>query len=909
MAVFLSETRTTTDIYDHELQIKGYNLIRCDSHTRHTGGVAIYLKSNVQFTITETFITNEIWINAIRIQGGIIAGLFAVVYRSPSCSKVTFLEEFEQWCGRNLENNEYKMIVGDFNIDLLKTDLYSKRLEILRKLYGLKHFIKEPTRTTQNSATLIDFVMSDFLRTKATIDPDEMISDHATIKITMENNKSENIKTCATLSKFKYSKTDFLSKLDNVDTTEINNKSLDEQANFYVNNLKNATTNMLWKWTVKRKNINCWYKKDFLKEKKIVVNCYKKATFTQENGDWTVFKNKRNDYVQSLRIANNEYDKRKLAECNGDQSKMWAVLKQIVKGNQINSIDYIKSGNTKITDKKEIAQTFNNYFVESIRKLNDEIEIVNVSAAAGEPSVTSIDHPNNEENFKFKPIDLETLNSVIKEIKLKSDDEHLNITVIKDSMPILGHVLLNIINKSLQDGQFPEEWKQSVVVPVAKKSGTKKVEEFRPINTLPTYEKILEAVVKKQLIEYLERKHILVDAQSGFRKSHSCETALNFVIAEWKDAMDKNEVTVALFLDLRRAFETIDQNILLQKLEKIGIIGKERQWFATYLIGRTQKTKVDGVYSDTIENKLGVAQGSTLGPILFLLYINDIVSNMNECKIKLFADDTLIYISEKDVNCAIEKMNDELKNLVFWLKINKLSLNLEKTAYMLISNRNIESENTIEMDNVEINKVDFTKYLGVILDSKLNFNEHFDFVLKKMAKKISFFWRISKKLDQQHRIMVYMTVIAPHIEYCSTILYILNEEKINKLQVLQNRAMRVILGCDRRTRIATMLEALPWIMTVKQRLNYNALVFIFRTKMGLLPDYLTNRIQYAGQGHGYSLRNPNRFRLPKYSKRMSQNSLFYKGLKTYDEMDNEIKNETNLNAFKRKCKIYVVEKF
>jgi hypothetical protein len=156
---------------------------------------------------------------------------------------------------------------------------------------------------------------------------------------------------------------------------------------------------------------------------------------------------------------------------------------------------------------------------------------------------------------------------------------------------------------------------------------------------------------------------------------------------------------------------------------------------------------------------------------------------------------------------------------------------------------------------------------------------------------------------------VYMAVIAPHIEYCSTIVYILNEEKINKLQVLQNRAMRVILGCDRRTRIATMLEALPWIMTVKQRLNYNALVFIFRTKMGLLPDYLTNRIQYAGQVHGYSLRNPNRFRLPKYSKRMSQNSLFYKGLKTYDEMDNEIKNETNLNSFKRKCKIYVIEKF
>jgi hypothetical protein len=119
-----------------------------------------------------------------------------------------------------------------------------------------------------------------------------------------------------------------------------------------------------------------------------------------------------------------------------------------------------------------------------------------------------------------------------------------------------------------------------------------------------------------------------------------------------------------------------------------------------------------------------------------------------ECKIKLFADDTLIYISEKDVNCAIAKMINELKNLVFWLKINKMSLNLEKTAYMLISNRNIESENFFEMDNVEKYKVHYTKYLGVILDSKLNFNENFAFVLKNGKKKISFFWLISKKLDQ-----------------------------------------------------------------------------------------------------------------------------------------------------------------
>jgi Reverse transcriptase (RNA-dependent DNA polymerase) len=415
-------------------------------------------------------------------------------------------------------------------------------------------------------------------------------------------------------------------------------------------------------------------------------------------------------------------------------------------------------------------------------------------------------------------------------------------------------------------------------------------------------------VVKMQLQEYLDINNILLNIQSGFRKSHSCETALNFVIADWKDAMDNNQTTVALFLDLKRAFETVDRKILLKKLERIGVRGVEKEWFESYLTGRTQRTKIDDILSGPVENHLGVPQGSVLGPLLFLLYINDINTTVNLCHIKLFADDTLVYISDKNVEQAISKMNSELYKLNEWLKLNKLILNNEKTVYMIINNKKVETDETIKMDGKNIMKVDQVKYLGIILDNKLNFNEHFENVVKKISNKTWFLSRMKFKLDKSHRTLVYKTMIEPHLQYCSTILFIMSDEKVEKLQKLQNRAMRTILNCDMRTRKIDMLENLKW-MSIKQKLTFNAFVFIYRIKNGQLPNYLDNRINFGHQIHHHNLRNNNNFRLPKYNKTMSQNNLFYKGLKMFNEIYDEIKNESELTEFKRKIEEYVKIKF
>ena len=222
---------------------------------------------------------------------------------------------------------------------------------------------------------------------------------------------------------------------------------------------------------------------------------------------------------------------------------------------------------------------------------------------------------------------------------------------------------MDVINCSLDTGTVPQNWKKSTVVPVEKITNTILCNEHRPLNMLPPYEKLLEIIVKDQLLEYIENSDILTKHQAGFRKLNSCESALQSVLVKWKGAISNKQYVGAIFLDFKRAFETIDRTLLLMKLEKMGIKGTVWEWFCSYLIERYQVVKYGDALSDKREVQFGVPQESVLGPVLFILYINDITNVVNNCDIQMFADDTLLYIVGNDVDVICETLNTELKNI------------------------------------------------------------------------------------------------------------------------------------------------------------------------------------------------------------------------------------------------------
>lgn len=440
-----------------------------------------------------------------------------------------------------------------------------------------------------------------------------------------------------------------------------------------------------------------------------------------------------------------------------------------------------------------------------------------------------------------------------------------------DSWNYIGNALLDIVNESLVRGIFSDCWKKSMLVTVEKIASASKCEDFRPINMLSTFEKILESVVKMQLVQHMTENDIIISEQSAYRKSHSCETALNYVIADWKCEIDERNCILAVFVDFKRAFETIDRSVLLKKLECYGIRGSELAWFTDYLTDRYQTTKFGKTTSSQLRNELGLPQGSVLSAILFSLFINDVKSIFQKCKVNLFADDTAIYIVGKDVDDMVEIMNSELTNFNVWLNINKLKLNAKKTKFMVLGHKKIEKVDQLKIGEAVIDRVKVIKYLGCMIDEQLNFKQNCDYVCRKMAKKVNFFGRISKCLDKTTKLLVYNTIIAPHIKYCSTILFLSDKSHVERIQKLQNKCMRIILKKRRRTHVKEMLADLKFL-SVQQLIARDVMVFIHKVQKGLLPRNLTSCFQ-SNEGRAYILRNQDNLRLPLFIKSSTQNSL------------------------------------
>ena len=444
--------------------------------------------------------------------------------------------------------------------------------------------------------------------------------------------------------------------------------------NFLTNNLKVCISDFVKTVSVNENN-KPWFTEELYKQRREAGDAYRKAYYSDDQQDWLEYNRVSKIYSMNIKLLKNKHYHDRLFNAGNDQRKVWKILKSIISGVNETSEAIEFNGDIK-TDEVEIAESFNRFFIDSIRELKNSIP----SEIDQFPVTTKVKY-----ECKFDIVDVDKIERFLNNIKSKSDTEFLNKSVLLDALPIIGSVFADVVNSSMEYSICPIKWKQSMVSPIPKVPGTVKCDEFRPINTLPTYEKILEEAVRESIDYHISDNQIVIEEQSGFRKNHSCESTLNLVIMNWKMEIENGKIVVAVFLDLKRAFETIDRSRLLQKLERLGIKGRELEWFKSYLSHRTQSTKFGGVVSTEADVDIGLPQGSKLAAILFILYINDIKECLQFLKLILFADDTLVYYSGSDIKEIEKKVNEDLERLSKWLNVNKLKLNVKKTKYMVIS--------------------------------------------------------------------------------------------------------------------------------------------------------------------------------------------------------------------------------
>lgn len=739
-------------------------------------------------------------------------------------------------------------------------------------------------------------------RVKCQAIPNEKISDHETIKIEiLHENKKELSKKRMVISWKNYSKELCIENLRKLNWYDFEMLELDDMIKRMRDNLECAVKPMIRKVEIRENTNNkSWFDKQLTALKKKRNDDYFKWSSRKTDIHWKKYVRTRDKYNNMVKIKKDLSIRKQIKRAGKNQKSMWKSLNKILptKIKNIASCE-IAFKNGPITNETEISNKFNDFFVESIIEINSQIP--------NESEITNATVSNY--SFKFKHVNVEQVMNVTKQLTRKiNKSEICNSMVWHDAVEYIGHYLSLIINKSFDNGKFPECWKESTITPIPKMKNTNKCEEFRPINSMPNVEKIIECIVKEQLLDYFNEHNILYENQSAYRANFSCESALNLLISDCKDAIENGEMVVAVFLDLKRAFETVSRENTANKLSRIGINGNELNWFKSYMSNRKQRVNYNNNLSEAKIVPIGLAQGTQLSVCFFLLYVNDIVKVVNYGKMYLFADDAVIIVTNKNINEAFNQMNSDLKNVYKWLNQNKLKLNAKKTEYMIISKKEIDLGNlVIKIGNDIIKRVECVKYLGVFIDDKLNFNKQMDTVCKQLASKINFFKRISRKLTPETKKIIYNAIILPHIDYCATLYINCNKEHMKMLQKLQNREMRIILKCEFRKHTEEMLKELNWL-SINQKISYNIILYVFKIKNNRTPPYLSNKLQYARDTHNRNTRSCNELRLPNVKTEFGRKNLFFNGVKMFNEIPIVMKLENSLTKFKEMLFNYVQSK-
>ena len=409
-------------------------------------------------------------------------------------------------------------------------------------------------------------------------------------------------------------------------------------------------------------------------------------------------------------------------------------------------------------------------------------------------------HARTYNRFRFGYVSTVEVLSQLKKLKRKkaSGPDHLPPNLIKDSANIIAKPIAYVINLSLRSGLFPDEWKIARVVPLHKSGTRDNFENYRPISALPVISKIVEKIVHKKLVNYLEEHHLLTNQQFGFRRKRSTELAATLFTDDIRRSVDQKKLVGCIFIDFSKAFDTLSHSKLLSKLTAYGISGNELDWFTSYLFHRQQLVNYGNHSSKPYSISSGVPQGSILGPLLFVIFANDITDHVKSSKIIMYADDTVLYADGSSLKSIENALSSDMSLLASWFTENELILNLKKgKTEAMVFGTSKKLATTSAVINVKykdhsINVTTNYKYLGVNLDQTLSLNKHFDSSYKKASSRLRLLMKLRHLLTSHAAKSIYETMVLPVMTYCCLVSLFHTETHKKRLTSIDNRARKII---------------------------------------------------------------------------------------------------------------------
>lgn len=898
----LCETRLSNDI-QHLFEIPQYNAY-FNNRSRKSGGVSLYVHERLNSVLRTDLTYSENAIESVfaEIKTPTKNVLVGEIYRRPKSNIHSFMEKLSDILTTACSENKLCILAGDFNLDLLTC---STTMQEFVGLLNSKLFFcvtTKPTRVTATSATILDHIWTNEInrsKTNGIIYSD--ITDHFPIfsYISLNNNLKSSETKVIEYREFSPANIDKLrEQLSQVSWDLVYSALNPEVAYENFETIISASFNKflpLKSKIIKNKHINKPYinreLKNLINYKNKVQRKYAKwpLTYGEE------YKRLRNLVTRRLREAKSRYFSEKLEE-NASSKSQWKVINTILnRGKQSQKIT-LKVNSIEVTDATEVANHFNEYFSAVGLELARSVEPCshNFLEFLGDRIIT---------NFTIEQITEAELINIIKKLKNSSPGkDDISMTIIKHILPEIILPLLHIINCSLVSGLFPNKLKVAKVIPIPKSGDKHLLKNYRPVSILPAISKILEKIICTKLLQHLADSNIITPCQFGFVNSKSTDIAVTTFTNDVYRAFDNREFVLSLFLDLSKAFDTIDHNILLSKLEHYGIRNTSLSLFKSYLSNRMQYVLCNKKASSMQSITYGVPQGSILGPVLFLLYINDIVSTSSFFKFILYADDSNIYASGPSLHHLITMANEELKKILKWLLSNKLTLNTEK-SHFLIFNRNKVIPNDLPQLKIGpyvIKRETSTKFLGLHIDEKLTWKDHINKIQANINKECAILYHTRHMLTVKAMKSIYYSLIYPHLTYCIVVWGGAHTTSLQPLVKAQKRVIRTMAGLSRYASTINAFNELN-ILKINEIERYFTSLFVFKSIFSHTTNFFSYRVNQR-----YAFRNCNILHIPLMQSSQSQSCILYRGPKIWNNLPEHVRNSITIVSFKKLLKSYIM---
>lgn len=851
--LLFSESWLTPDIDDSDIMIDGFHKpLRFDRSNKKGGGIIAYISNSVYFKPRPEFIVNGlecIWFETCLKGKRLLIGTF---YRPPD-SDLSIWQKIEHSIDIAFNSKpDYLIITGDFNEDQLNPN--NKKIKRILENFNLSQLIEDPTHYWDNSFSLLDLFIINSQDIVISSGVGETFYDvnvryHCPIFLALHIDKPKKLSFKRTIWEYKNGNYDlFREKLQNTNWALIMDNDLDTIALKITETIKSAALiSIPSKEVTVRSRDKPWMHnklRSLIRKRK---RFHKRAKKSNSPIHWAQFRKLRNKCNNLVRQARENYFNKLKAQLNSgniDDKNWWQVSKSFLFMNKPLTIPPLLVNDSVITDDQAKAEVFNDYFVNQTY-LNDT-----------DKRLPTINESNNLiENIHITPKDIEDILLSLNTSKASGPD-YIHPLLLKKSADILCYPLCNYFNLLLENSKFPSSWKLANVTPVHKKDDASNICNYRPISLLSILGKVFERCVYKYLNNYLIEYNLITDFQSGFRQGDSAVNQLLHISNDIGKALDQGKEIRAVFCDISKAFDRVWHQGLLHKLKSIGVGGKLLLWFKSYLENRTQKVVLNnGISSSVKELKAGVPQGSILGPLLFTIFINDIVFSI-QSNIRLFADDTSLYIIVDNPTDASDTINSDLQKIAEWANTWLVSFNPNKTESMIISRKtSIPFHPMLYMNNIPIIEVDNHKHLGIYFSSDGSWNFHINTIKSKAICRLNLLRKLKFQLDRRSLEKMYFTFIRPLLEYADIVWDNMTEDLKDQIENINLDAARIITGATKLASKNLLYRETGW-ETLDQRRKQHRLIQFYKMYHGLTPDYLKDLITFRNDElHSYSTRS------------------------------------------------------